>query len=117
MTPTGYSNLVIALATAGHDIHVEAVNDLCGTIYVKHPVFTLWIEERAAYCDRGRWMWQAESTDVTKATIDWADGFPRYYFHEDCLVRELTTWLEVRDRQLLKQYRSKVKASHHPKSE
>ena len=48
------------------------------------------------YCDRGRWLLNADSKDPTKITLDWADGFPRYYFEDECLLREMKAWLFAR---------------------
>ncbi len=83
---------MVALRHAG--IHTEP--DDTGTLNIIVPPIKAWITERPYYCDRGRWQLNAESTDPAKLTIDWADGFPRYYFHEDSLVMELATWLMTR---------------------
>lgn len=32
--------------------------------------------------------------------IDWADGFPRYYFHSYCLAKELRAWLDAQDKHM-----------------
>lgn len=60
----------------------------------------LWISTRPHYCDRGRWLVHAESSNPALLTIDWADGFPRYYFHTECLVKEVQSWLATRLAQL-----------------
>ena len=67
-----------------------------GTIFLPHVWIELWIEARAAYCDRGRFLVHAGSRDPRVLSIDEADFFPRYYFHPACLVQEISTWLNVR---------------------
>ena len=54
------------------------------------------IERRPAYCDRGRWLVQAVSQAPAALSIDFADGFPRYYFGDEALVSELLAWLKAR---------------------
>jgi hypothetical protein len=48
------------------------------------------VEARPAYCNRGRFLVNAQSIDAAVLSIDWADGFPRYYFGVEacaaCLV-------------------------------
>lgn len=58
--------------------------------------FCLWIDRRPHYCDRGRWQVNVESLDVSLASIDQYDMFPRYYFLDESLAREVRAWLDVR---------------------
>lgn len=57
----------------------------------------VWIVERPGYCDRGRWIWHASSSDPRICTIDGGDCFPRYFFNADCLAQELSAWLVARN--------------------
>lgn len=59
----------------------------------------MWVKLRPPYCDRGRYLWNAESTSY-KITIDHADGFPRYYFLIDSLVNEINAWIKKRKSQI-----------------
>lgn len=54
------------------------------------------IAERPHYCDRGRYLLRASSVNPTELTIDEQDLFPRYYFNNDCLVKELWSWFKAR---------------------
>lgn len=54
------------------------------------------IAVRPAYCDRGRYLWNCESKDNTKCTIDNADGFPRYFFSLEAMQIEMKLWCEAR---------------------
>jgi len=95
VTFTDIAPLVNALEDVGLDC---TVNEF-GTVFVTVPEpFGVWIDRRPPHCDRGRWLWHAESTDRRVATVDGADGFPRYFFDAGCLARELAAWLEVRAR-------------------
>lgn len=55
-----------------------------------------WISHRPSYCDRGRFQWMVESTDPRELTIDAQDCFPRMYFQEESLIREVEAWLNAR---------------------
>lgn len=54
------------------------------------------IEGRAPYCDRGRFMVRIFSRSMD-LYIDAADIFPRYFFHWDCLIKEMETWMKARN--------------------
>lgn len=58
------------------------------------------IERRPVYCNRGRFIVKVFSNSH-KLHIDEADMFPRYYFHWDCLVKEIEAWMKVTDQALL----------------
>lgn len=73
-----------------------ATYDTITTIEIHKAPFFLWIDSRPAYCDRGRWLVHARSVDVTLAVVDDADMFPRYYFNDDALAKEVRAWLDVR---------------------
>ena len=55
-----------------------------------------WVAARPPYCDRGRFMWQVEPVSNEYLTIDWADGFPRYYFTVEAAELEIGAWLSAR---------------------
>lgn len=67
--------------------------DLSGT--------TWWIEHRPGYCDRGRYQWHCESKDSRIITVDFADGFPRYFFGLDAMLSEMQAWCEKRGQELV----------------
>jgi hypothetical protein len=49
------------------------------------------LEPRPHYCDRGRFIFRSDLTD-----IDVADGFPRYYMDLKRAKEEITAWLRWR---------------------
>lgn len=67
--------------------------------YVEYRTEQVWmtIDMRPPYCDRGRWIVKVtpEGGEFL-LSFDDQDGFPRYYFHNESLVREVRTWLETR---------------------
>lgn len=75
---------------------IVALPDEFGQLHITQDVFYVRIASRNWYCDRGSWLVHAESTDPTVATVDAADMFPRYYFHDSCLVKEVATWFDIR---------------------
>lgn len=97
MTAGNIATLVTALASAGHK---PLVGEQYSTIFIENDVFTMWVEPRPDHCDRGRWMWMVQPMHNVDATVDEADMFPRYFFHQECLVMELTTWLKTRMRRV-----------------
>lgn len=52
------------------------------------------VERRPHYCDRGTFVVKLA---IRHLHIDAHDAFPRYYFHEECLVKELEAWMDARD--------------------
>lgn len=58
---------------------------------------SIWVELRPTYCNRGTFLVNANSNDPARITIDWADGFPRYYFSAECCVSELLAWMAARE--------------------
>ena len=84
--------LAVDLIEAG----LPAKIDEYDTIWIKQGAISAWISQRPHYCDRGRWLVHAESTDPAILTIDAADGFPRYYFYNESLVREFGHWFALR---------------------
>lgn len=50
--------------------------------------------------DRGRFRILADHKleFVDKCYIDYADGFPRYYFNFDCMIKEIKSWIEAREK-------------------
>lgn len=55
---------------------------------------TIYLEPRPAYCDRGHWWAKIDSRPPLY--IDFADGWPRYYFSSARAARELEDWLKWR---------------------
>jgi len=58
----------------------------------------LYIEQRPPYCDRGRYLVKVSphyGTDLM-LEFDRQDGFPRYYFFWDTMLREIEAWMEKR---------------------
>lgn len=56
----------------------------------------IWVDVRPVYCNRGRFLLHVETIDPTVLAIDWADGFPRYYFGTSCAAAELVAWMAAR---------------------
>lgn len=56
----------------------------------------VWMDERPAYCDRGRWLARLEVTNGLALSIDYADGWPRYYFDRERAMLEIEAWLRNR---------------------
>ena len=54
------------------------------------------VMKRPGWCDRGKWLVLASSTDQRRLCIDHDDAFPRYYFHDQCLVMETAHWVHLR---------------------
>ncbi len=51
------------------------------------------IENRQAYCDRGKYIVKVFPTNVKKLYVDEADMFPRYYFKFENLISEIDCWI------------------------
>ena len=89
---------VIELVAYSQEYDLKLVVD---SEYPDHVLFQTdaimgFIVMRPAICDRGRWLLHAASTDPTVLTVDHQDGFPRYYFEDMSVCRELRSWLYVR---------------------
>lgn len=54
------------------------------------------LEPRPPYCDRGHWIAKLEVLDDCQLHIDWADGWPRYYFDLERAKAEIEAWLQAR---------------------
>ena len=52
----------------------------------------IWLNPRPVYCDRGRWLAHVQGIE----SIDFADGFPRYYMDLERAKLELDEWLTWR---------------------
>lgn len=74
------------------------------TLYTEHHLERL----AGTVKDRGRWKWIAESKqsswndareneEARRSHVDGGDLFPRLYFNNECLIKELLSWLEVRN--------------------
>lgn len=70
-------------------------------IEIHTPHMHIDIQRRPAYCDRGRWLVYARSTAPATLCIDFADGFPRYYFGDQALASELVAWLKARREEVI----------------
>ena len=99
--PTAYALVpipVLELIALSKEFDLKLVVD---REYPDHVLFQTdaiigFIAMRRAMCDRGRWLLHAVSTDSTVLTIDSQDGFPRYYFEDISVCRELHSWLSIR---------------------
>lgn len=65
-----------------------------GWYEIKGKNCTIYLEPRPAYCDRGHWY--AKLDHEPPLNIDYADGWPRYYFDFDRAKLELEDWLRWR---------------------
>ena len=54
------------------------------------------LEPRPHYCDRGNWIAKLFPVGTLAEDIDYADGWPRYYFDVDRAKAECWAWLEKR---------------------
>lgn len=57
---------------------------------------TITITKRPPYCDRGRYGFLVENKNADNEIIDWADGFPRYFFSLQRAIDEIADWIEFR---------------------
>lgn len=65
------------------------------SIPLKNGLIT--IEPRPSYCDRGRFIVKIfPDMDQQELFIDGQDMFPRYYFNDDCMIKELELFIEKR---------------------
>lgn len=65
-------------------------------IDLPHCIVT--ITRRPFYCDRGRYGFivEVKPEHRDKMNIDWADGFPRYFFSLQRAFDEMNDWVEFR---------------------
>jgi hypothetical protein len=78
---------------------VQWINDDNGVPafpFIVLPQVRIYLERRNFYCDRGRFGFWAESTEPEKVCIDYADGFPRYFFSLQRAFDEMNDWVEFR---------------------
>lgn len=54
------------------------------------------IEQRPAYCDRGRYLAKVWPRESWSLEFDVQDGWPRYYFDWDRMLAEIEAWLALR---------------------
>ena len=54
------------------------------------------IEPRPHYCDRGNFIVKVTPHGDLALSLDWADGFPRYYFGPKACADEIYAWMSVR---------------------
>lgn len=71
-------------------------DNIMGWLEINTPKVAITIQRRPHYCDRGRWLVQVSSHDDRRLCIDWADGFPRYYFHTEVVMAEVFAWMNAR---------------------
>lgn len=58
-------------------------------------VYRIWITPRPIYCDRGDWMIYIE--EEGDHMLDFADGFPRYFFGTaEEAQKQMDTWVSRR---------------------
>lgn len=72
-----------------------------GFPFIELPGVIIYMERRNFYCDRGRYGFWAEAKIPEELCIDFADGFPRYFFSLQRAFDEMYDWVLFRD--LLKQ--------------
>jgi hypothetical protein len=63
----------------------------CDLCVLDDKAVVAWIEPRPHYCDRGHWQ-----VKCTLATIDYQDGFPRYYMSKKVAMFETERFLKWR---------------------
>lgn len=56
--------------------------------------WTIWIQPRPYYCDRGRWCVGINAKGVPHP--DEQEGYPRYFFNLDYAKSEMEEWVKVR---------------------
>lgn len=57
---------------------------------------TISIEVRPPYCDRGSYLAKLHPSGELAREIDFADGWPRYYFDPLRMMQEIEAWLVKR---------------------
>lgn len=57
---------------------------------------TITLENRPHYCDRGNFLAKLHPVGALAREIDHQDGWPRYYFNEQCAKSEIEAWLRKR---------------------
>jgi len=66
-------------------------------VMIKTSRFNIHIEKLPSYSDRGTYKVIIEAIDRKKDVVDSADMFPRLYFIKECLILEISKWLEKRN--------------------
>lgn len=69
---------------------------------------TITLEERPAWCDRGRFIAKVFQKDRVIPCFDDQDGFPRYYFFESHAKLELEQFLRFRDELITHEWKTKT---------
>lgn len=67
-----------------------------GYLEIRGRECSISLEPRPVYCDRGNWIAKLDARGELALSIDWADGWPRYYFDLDRAKQEIQAWLEKR---------------------
>lgn len=93
------------------DLECEIMYDHYGTLFIVHPWLKCFITYRPAYCNRGKYLVHVDQWDYIYLSIDSADYFPRYYFFEDTLVKEILHWFNLRIEAAEKKYQKQVTVS------
>jgi hypothetical protein len=81
----------------GIDLHglTPAISEDGTYAVIDIPNALITISPRPFYCDRGRYQfWIDGKINQTKIDIDWADGFPRYFFSLQRAIDEIHEWIE-----------------------
>jgi hypothetical protein len=74
--------------------HTEPCWHLDTTVSKGDKTIQVWIEKRPVYCDRGHY--SVNATGNLEASIDWQDGFPRYFMDLSVAKQETEAWLRWR---------------------
>lgn len=66
-----------------------------GYMFIDLSHAKIMVHKRNWYCDRGRYGFSVEvkREHLDKMSIDWADGFPRYFFKLQRAFDELEDWI------------------------
>lgn len=78
----------------GEAMQIDKFNSPYLDIPIKNGI--IHIQKRPSYCDRGRYLVNVFSNNDIELSIDAPDGFPRYYFDWDCMVKEINLWILAR---------------------
>lgn len=73
--------------------------DAHGCHWTRGKHCAIWIGPRPPYCDRGNWLAHVDTiagTHPLDFSIDFQDGWPRYYFDLERAKAECEAWLTKR---------------------
>jgi hypothetical protein len=72
-----------------------------GNLYIAGEECVIWMQPRPGWCDRGRWLATIDAWGRLGATLDGADGWPRYYMKTARAKDECLEWLRTREMSLV----------------